>query len=40
LWKRIAEALGSTDSHIPIHLGEDDLATYGSYIVSGNLSND
>jgi hypothetical protein len=39
LWRRIAEALGSTDSQVPIHLGEDDLATYGSYRVSSNLSS-
>jgi hypothetical protein len=39
LWKRIVEALGSTDSPVPVHLGEDDLATYGSYRVSGNLSS-
>jgi hypothetical protein len=34
LWNRITEILGSTEAHIPDNLGEDDLATYGSYRVS------
>jgi hypothetical protein len=35
LWNQLGQALNSADASIPEFLGEDDLATYGSYRVSG-----
>jgi hypothetical protein len=38
LWHQIEQALQNTETQVPDSLGEDDLATYGSYRVSGGGS--